>query len=304
MKKFLIQVAVFVFIVLGFVFLIFSLADGYTDPFYIRFTTPVQNSLIIGTSRAAQGIQPALLKKELNEDIFNYSFTVGHSPYGPTYFNSIRKKLNKQTTDGVFIVTVDPWSISSRNENPNDSLNFAEIQLCVGNTKNVTAKPNVEYLFKNMKGKYADIIKSKIFPNRSGMFLHDDGWLDVTIDIDSVRREENIKRKADDYRETMLPFFTFSSFRFNYLRRTIQFLNNHGTVYLVRLPVHPEIFEIEQQLMPDFNTKIEDIIPLVEAYYDMTGENAAYAYIDGNHLYKVSRERVTENIANFIKDYQ
>lgn len=60
-------------------------ADGYTDPFYIRFTTPKQNNLILGTSRAAQGLQPDVFKDILETDVYNYAFTVTHSPYGPTY---------------------------------------------------------------------------------------------------------------------------------------------------------------------------------------------------------------------------
>ena len=42
-------------------------ADGNLDPFYIRFTTPKQKNMILGTSRAAQGLQPSIFDNVLNK---------------------------------------------------------------------------------------------------------------------------------------------------------------------------------------------------------------------------------------------
>lgn len=201
MRRFLLQTSFISLILLGVILFVFSLANGYTDPFYVRFTTPKQSSLILGTSRAAQGIQPRILKKELGKDVSNYAFTLGHSPYGPTYLESIKRKLNDNEKGGIFIITVDPWSVSTKDSNPNDSLNFVEKTLCVGNTKNVHSKPNFEYLYKNLKGKYSDILYYLLYPQSSGMFLHDDGWLEVTIKTDSVILKKNLEERIDDYKK-------------------------------------------------------------------------------------------------------
>ena len=61
MKKLLIQLSVLSVLVLVSFVLVLTRADGSTDPFYTRFTTPRQNNLILGTSRAAQGVQPGIL---------------------------------------------------------------------------------------------------------------------------------------------------------------------------------------------------------------------------------------------------
>ena len=101
MKKFLIKLLLFLSVVILTFGYIFSFADGYTDPFYMRFTTAKQKNLIIGTSRAAQGIQPQILNKKLNLKFFNYAFTVMHSPFGETYLNSIKSKLDESSKQNV-----------------------------------------------------------------------------------------------------------------------------------------------------------------------------------------------------------
>ena len=102
MKRFILQLALILSVLIGCIFLVLNKADGGTDPFYIRFTTPKQQNLILGTSRAAQGLQPHVFDSICNVNFYNYSFTIAHSPYGPTYLNSIKKKLNKAGTKNPF----------------------------------------------------------------------------------------------------------------------------------------------------------------------------------------------------------
>ena len=89
---------------------------GGVDAFYGRFASPPAGSLILGTSRAAQGIRPAVLAARLGGQfegpLLNYAFTLTHSPYGPAYLASIRRKLRPEVRHGLFIVAVDPWSLS------------------------------------------------------------------------------------------------------------------------------------------------------------------------------------------------
>lgn len=278
--------------------LVLSKADGYSDPFYMRFTTPKQNNLILGTSRSAQSLQPSIINNLLQKSFYNYSFTVVHSPYGPTYLNSIKKKLNPSTKNGIFIVTVDPWAISSNTLNPNDSLNFLENKLCLANTSLVNIKPNFKYLLQNLKGKYYTILTA----NRGSMYLHNDGWLEVSIPMDSISIKDRLDTKIKDYRSNSLPFYNFSTTRLKYLEKTIDLLKKHGKVYVVRLPVHPEIYKIDQELIPDLNEKLFPITGIADGYLDMTNENHLYQYTDGNHLHKESGKLVSIKIAEWIKN--
>ena len=144
MKTFIVKTFIFLILVITIFIIILSKADGYTDPFYLRFTTPKQNNLILGTSRSAQGLMPIVFEEILHKTFFNYSFTIAHSPFGPVYFNSIKKKLNSQIKNGIFIVTVDPWSISQKGDHPNDTTKFEENKLELANIKLVNIYPNFE----------------------------------------------------------------------------------------------------------------------------------------------------------------
>ncbi len=277
--------------------LILAQADGRTDPFYMRFTTPPKDNLILGTSRSAQGLLPSEFSAILGKEFFNYSFTIAHSPFGPVYLNSIKRKLNPDVKDGIFIITVDPWSISNNQEDPNDSLKFSENTLALANVKNVNIYPNFEYLFKQFKGEYYKIITS---PEKNG-FLHDDGWYEVSVPMDSVAMTKRLKNKVNNYKRENLPGRQLSTVRLDYLLKTIEFLNIHGDVYLVRLPVSTPIFQIEEQFMANFDDIITPAIQASSGYLDLTVENDLYEYTDGNHLWKESGKKVSVKIASWIK---
>ncbi len=296
MKKFILLSIGFVLATLICFLAILSTANGRTDPFYIRFTTPPQENLIIGTSRAAQGVVPSVLKDKLGVDMFNYSFTILQSPFGPTYLNSIKKKLKENTTNGTFIITVDPWSISSSYKDPNNVAFFKESELCLGNTHYVNMNPNFDYLINNMKGEYLSILTKR---NHEAL-LHEDGWLEVSPNMDAAVVAQKTNNLIAKYQEHGLNNNKFSALRFEYLIKTIDFLKAHGQVYLVRLPVHPRMMEIEEQLMPDFNAKLNEISTLTEGYYDLTYLNDSVLFTDGNHLYKESGKYVSAVLADWI----
>ncbi len=296
MKRFIFQLTLFALLVLGAFLFILSRANGKIDPFYLRFTTPQQENLIIGTSRAAQGLQPKVLNSLCQIRFFNYAFTASHSPFGEIYFNSIQRKLKKGNTPGTFIVTVDPWSISSKTDDPNWTSGFRELDSCLANTKFVNSNPNFLYLLNNLGGEYYKALDQR----SSQLLLHEDGWLEVSVDMSPVAVEKRLHSKIELYREEMLPHYQFSSVRFEYLRKTIELLNDHGRVFLVRMPVHPKMMEFEQELMPDFDDKIGKISSLTEGYLNMTKQNQKYEFTDGNHLNKTSGKLVSKEIALWI----
>jgi len=298
MKKFLNHITIYTSLYIILILFILLQADGYTDPFYIRFTTPKQNSFVLGTSRAAQGIQPMVLNKILNrDDIFNYSFTIAHSPYGPMYFNSIIRKFDNKTADGIFIITVDPWSICSKTNNPNDTTIFRELENPILNARYVDLNPNITYLLENYSQSFLSILKR----SDNSMFLHNDGWLEVNINMDSISVAKRTKRKIRSYKINELPVFSYSEKRFEYLIKTIDYLQKYGEVYLCRLPIHPSMMDIERSLMPEFNLKMKNISNKFGIeYFDLTYLNQELYYTDGNHLSKESGAKVSKIIANEI----
>ena len=278
--------------------LVISKADGYTDGYYKKFTSPKQSSLIIGTSRAAQGLQPEVMNSILQTKIFNYAFTVMHSPFGPTYLESIKRKLNSKTTDGIFIVTVDPWSISSWTSTPNDITTFRERSSYLKNTKFVNINPNPWYIYNNWGRNFYELLKNKPGP----VFVHNDGWVEVNINMDSIAFNERLNDKVNFYRQHNLTKYNYSSVRLDYIKKTILFLRKHGKVFLVRMPVHPEILKIDNELLPNFDLKIKKLSNLTQGYLDLNTNNTEFEYTDGNHLYKDSGRTVSKIVANWISE--
>lgn len=298
MKMFFLKIGFFFIGVLLFLYLLFLKADGYTDSFYLRFTSPKQSSLIIGTSRAAQGINPSVLNAVLDRnDIYNYSFTVSHSPYGDTYLNSIKSKLDTSSKESIFIMTIDPWSISSITSDPNDYKNFRELSLCLNNVNNVCMNPNIEYLLTSYNKPYIEL-----FSRNSQIFLKDNGWLKVNVDMSEESVNFRLKRKIDFYQKDMLPFYRYSTKRFKIFKTTISYLQKYGTVYIVRLPIHQSILEIENVLMHDFENRMDElVIEMNLDYIDYTKTNTAFKYTDGNHLFEDSANELSSYIGEWIK---
>ena len=286
---------------------VFLIADGKSDYSYNRFTTGAQHSMIFGTSRSAQGLVPSVfdevIYKNKNHHFFNYSFSLLDSPYGPAYYESIKKKLDPSVKDGIFIVTVDPWSLSSTNKDPNDSLNFIEKKKFMGKTKNVNLNPNIPYLVESYEEPYINILRN--WKGTTYHNTHKDGWLEIIVDMDSETVAKRLETKIKFYRENYLYTYKFSSVRWNYLVKTISFLQNHGKVYLVRLPAHQKILEMEDELMPDFDSRIHELCKGFNLdYLNFKLMENNYQYVDGNHLYKTSAKELSYKAANWIAEKQ
>jgi len=294
MKKFIKKVVIFIIPIFILLFGVSFLADGDSDNIYLKFTSPQQKSLILGTSRAAQGIQPNVFKEILGIDIFNYAFNVNFSPYGKVYYESVLKK-HKREKNGIFILTVDPWSISSFNKNPNDMDMFRENDTPIANMNFVNSSPNFEYLFKYFKGHYKNII----IDHSRFLYLHKDGWLDVSgLDMDSIAYNGRIQRTLEPFREIKT---NLSQVRLDYLLKTVNYFKKYGEVYIVRLPVYPQMAEIDNKMMPNFEYIISEVIQNSDGYLDMLPASNRYKYIDSNHLHKESGAVVSQEIAEWIK---
>ncbi len=302
MKLLFLKICLFLALLMVGAYFIFSLADGNSDPFYDRFRSSKKNSLILGTSKAAQGLQPAVINPILNrKDIYNYAFTVAHSPYGPVYLESIKNKLDTTQGNDVFIVTVDPYSVSSRSEDPNDIMDFRENKLALADVRNVNASPNIEYLKDHYPEKYIYLITKKLsYVNDD--FLHEDGWYEVNISMEPKLQKERVEGKIPEYREK-LKEYKLSVTRFDYLGKTIEFLNRFGEVYLVRLPVSEPFLDFENKLDPYFNQRIKSLSNKYKVPYlnlNLHNNYNSFRYTDGNHLYKTSGEEVSGIIGEWI----
>lgn len=303
MIRFITKIVLFSIFPIASFWLVLIFDQGRTDSFYRRFTTPRQSALILGNSKAAQGIVPNVLDAELmglfNVSVYNYSFSVNNSPYGSIYLNSIKRKLNENVRGSYFIVTIDPWGISSYKEDPNDTSIFDENNKFLHEVKKVDLDPNWYYLNGHYKNSFYEIPLQWIKPGPSK--LHDNGWFET-------KRE--MSENAISYRtgvmvemfEGYLKEFTFSEARLKYLMETILFLKNYGEVYLVRMPLQRSILQIEERLMGDFDQLMMEFSSDLEVpYIDFTKLERSYEFKDGLHLSSKSAKAFTADLANWIK---
>ncbi|WP_156175922.1 hypothetical protein [Hymenobacter terrenus] len=266
---------------------------GRVDAFYGRFTSPLAGSLIVGTSRAAQGIQPAVLEdawlgKKFDGPLLNYAFTLTHSPYGPAYLRSIQRKLRPEVRDGLFIVAVDPWSLSLTGPEGR----YPEDNSFIGQLHQVSQNPNLAYLTRyQTKPLYRLLLDYATATEH----LHPDGWLEVTIGVDSAQVRARTARKLQDYRR-LAASQHLSAGRLQALRQTIQFLQQHGHVCLVRLPVGPSLLQLEQTYQPGFDQLMrQTATALAIPYLDYSTQ--PYATTDGNHLQRAASLSFSQQLA-------
>lgn len=301
MKKFLLKLFFWFVPIIGLHLFLGSFAGGNTDSFYKRFTSPQQSNLILGNSRAAQGVRPEFLQATNGEKFYNYSFTIFDSPYGEAYFKSIEKKLNPDTKNGNFIVTVDPWSISINKENPNEML---EKDLMIGKTKFNNMNPNYEYLIKNYHNSWFSLYQTRDELYKSKMYLNDDGWLEINITFDTKEEyEKNVQEKVNAYQKYTQDYI-LSQERVSWLEKTILLLQKHGKVILVKLPQGEKIHAIEKGYMPEFSQLMHTLSQKHQIkFLDYSEAGNQYQYVDGNHLQKDSGKEFTKKMNDSLKKY-
>ncbi|WP_306617954.1 hypothetical protein [Chryseobacterium ginsenosidimutans] len=300
MKKFLLKLSfylaagILLFAVLG------SFADGNTDDNYMHFAVEKPNNIILGDSRGSQAVLPSILRNKLKQKFDNFSLNVVQSPYGPIYLEALKRKINSETKNGIFILTVDPWNLSLNN-NVKSSKDFPEEHSPLKNMYSYDWSPNYEYLLKNYSRSWFKIFTEREAKGRSNTYLHKDGWLEVNVDMqkDSVAKREF--EKVDIFYTDLAKTHTLSQMRLNSLEETIKFLQPKGTVYLVRIPASEKLMKLESSYAPDLNGKIKGISKKYDIkYFDFSSKAKDYMYTDGNHMYKESGKVFTAQIADSI----
>ncbi|MCE7054121.1 hypothetical protein LZF95_05500 [Algoriphagus sp. AGSA1] len=306
MDRFIIKFLFFSIFPVSTLYGVFLLENGTADPFYQRFTTPKQEALILGNSKAAQGIIPSILNEELkgiyDGKLYNYSFTVYNSPFGPAYLESVKRKLIDYEGKKCFIITVDPWSISSDINDPNNPEKFEENKRFISDINNVSTKPNLKYMLKWFLKSYYEIILMRLKNHLS--FLNKDGWFKTgeQASFEVRNKQRNI---MIDFYNGYLNRYSHSSKRFKYLDNTIEYLNRNGTVFLIRMPLHEDILKIEEKVDPNFGFRMQFLSQKHNVIFiDFNQIEKEYTFKDGLHFDVESAVNFTLELSCLITNYQ
>jgi len=276
---------------------------GEDDNFYRRFTGPPAPSLVVGSSRCAQGIVPPVINEsalDFTRPLYNYCFTNGNSPYGPYYLESIKKKLNKRG-GGLFLVEVNPWTLSVKKPN-SDEHEFREADRFIADINFVNhMNPNIEYIIKRYNLPHYKTIYFDLLDVKKATFLRESGWLRVDVDVSKEKVEQRKEKKIDSYRE-LAEEWSLSEKRFDYLGKTVSFLSEYGRVFAVRVPVSPEMLHLEQAYAPAFDASIDSVVKASGGtYLNFSTASGAYQTTDGNHLWRKDARRFTRTLIDTLR---
>jgi len=315
MRSVVIKIVISFIIVLATHLVLAFLANGTTDQYYQKFTLKSSPNLILGTSRASQGLNPVFFNDILEENDFqNFAFTLKSSSYGEVYFNAVKEKTKRIDSGGCFILSIDPWCIS---QEKGKTINSSDSSSVLFGINHFDQKPNFEYLWKKFPYGWGMIafrnfekfiLKANyryFNENVNGSFAQvaPDGYLRVYPSLDSlfvVKKEIRTFREYEKKTHQMV----FSEERFYYLAKLIDLLKSKGEVYLVRLPVHKTMLEIEEDYLAGFNSHISTLLTKADGYFDLIEAPLDNVYIDGNHLYSESATKVSQYLATEIKRFR
>lgn len=296
LKSFLLSLIVSIL----FIFFSFGIDKyGMSDWAYKRFTARKYYSLVIGTSRAAQGIQPAVINSFFKNDeyqlpIYNFSFTVVASPYGELYYNAIDKmvEMDGNQKRGLFILSVDPWALSE--EEKMDAAFYRETDNVLSNVPLLNCRPNFLYLLR-----YFRITDPEWFTTYAE--LQDDGWYKVNFGMNDSLIENNVHAKLKTYYDYKIKK---SDYRLKWLSLTVEHLKRYGDVFLCRIPTHESMLDLEEMNWPDFDNDMQKLANQFHIpYFNFKYKCNSYRTIDGNHLYKDDGARFTQDLCDSIKSF-
>ncbi|MEG0925714.1 hypothetical protein [Chryseobacterium sp.] len=309
MKKSILRLAVFsVLPLLVIVYAVYYLEKN-TDDYYKRFTSPQQNSLIMGSSRAAV-VDPDIMNSIIHEKfphatLYNYSFTWAHSPYGPKYLESIEKKIKPDTKDGVFVVTVEPTALMVDKNKPDSPEFYIENDKSVAKTSRVAINPNIEYLFESYEPSLTNELNKKIRPALDAIaeaVILDNGKYDIKI-IKKVSPEKQAmfdRNNMDKFQERMNGL-KVSEHRIIYLEKAIDFLKKHGKVIVIRMPINKEPYSIENNAFPDFDSRMNNVASKTKvSYINYNNLPNQYKWLDEVHLNRNSEILFSRALAKDI----
>ncbi|KAB1071275.1 hypothetical protein F6U93_00660 [Tamlana haliotis] len=301
MKKFIIKSFAFFTVVIGVVSFILMNYGGNVDYFYEKFTTKKAHSIILGDSRSFQGIQPSIVDSyfenfPLQLPILNYSFTLKQTAYGPPYLESVKRKLNSETKNGLFIISVHPFLLANRSGKEEEKQGeFFEADMPPHNMRFVNNSPNFEYLLKNF-----DYFHFRGIIKKSSK-THKDGWLEET----NLPDDKALLKTWKDNQITLYNGFQKkwlkSEIRLEYLEKLILYLKNHGHVVLVRLPIDKELIAIENEFWNTFNIDMRNMSNKNDIEYITFSEveNTFNTY-DGIHIDKFGGVPFTKALCDSI----
>ncbi|RDC62895.1 hypothetical protein [Adhaeribacter pallidiroseus] len=205
----------------------------------------------------------------------------------------------------MFIIAVDPWSVSALSKEEIKSGEFRENKVFTSKINFVNLNPNLEYILRYYSKPFYTVFVQEMYDlimkGTPDTKLHKDGWLEVNVPVDAASVKKRMPGKLKVY-QRYVQEAVIQTKRLQSLEETIKLLDRHGAVYLVRLPVSKEMKTIENRYSPEFDTLMQSMAAKYQVnYLNYFNDSGKYQTVDGNHLYKEASKAISLKLATDIK---
>lgn len=307
--RFIFKISLFCLLLIGtYLFFVDKLSKGYVDQYYHKFTQE-SGSLILGLSRADQGIAPQILEEKLSDleydmPITNFAINLDHSAYGKLYLQGIKEKLNPQLKNGLFILTVSTGAFTTPLKMKDDAVFNMDKKGVIGKTTNLKHNPNYDYIINN----YAQPLYNGVINLNSWShhIAHDNGWNEFTLvsHLDTLKHDDMQfwKTQTLKYLKKKNKLLEISKHRIDGFIGTVEYLKTRGEVFVVRLPADADFIDFENSNWPTFNQKIDSIAKQHNVpFLNYTLQDTNYKTYDGSHMLSQSAKAFTKQLSLDIK---
>src|SRR5690606_29599025 len=313
MKSILLKTSILAIVLIAcYYFFMGQLARHFVNDNYSKFTHQ-SPSLIVGLSRAHDGISPRIMDSVLHTvpyegGFLNFAFEKSQSPYGKVYLEAIKKKIPKNINRCIFILGGSPASITATIRfTTAEEINKNDERTLVGKISELNKDPNYEYIRKGFAGS----LYKGLFPYNSQVttVFHDNGWEELKLSTKNYQvTDEDIakwtsqtmggyKRVLKEQPEVV------SEIRIESFKELISFLKQHGQVFVVRMPVDSLVLGMEIQWWKEFNTQMTLISAANDVPYFDFSDATQYRTYDGSHLSSAYAKEFSVRLAEDIKRY-
>ncbi|MBR9853728.1 MAG: hypothetical protein GYB37_04005 [Algicola sp.] len=305
MRYFILKLTLFFSLLASaYLFMVNKLSEGYVDMYYPKYTQHA-GGLVIGLSRADQGIDPKTIVEnlELKTDLPLINFAANQYYYGEVYLEGIKQKLKHGSGNGLFILSVSPGSFTGPIGFGTKGIKEMDGKTAMGKAEDFNSDPNYSYIINC----YGQGLYHALFAQRApgNMITHDNGWNEIlTSGSDFVLSDAlkmDWKRQNLDYFQRRLPKEETKDYRWEWFGKTIEYLRDKGQVVLVRMPADKEVFDFENSNSLNFDRSMDSIIKIHQIpYLDYSKNSSYFETYDGSHLHSGSAIQFSTQLAKDI----
>jgi len=240
--------------------------------------------LILGTSRAAQGIDPLELAHgcELLSGGFNFAFNISDSPWSAQYATICVAQIEKapEASLNYLLLSIDPWSLMPSTKSPSPWIDINDANLCIRAHRYALASEILPRVLGSSESNLATALVGRIKSSHHNPYrtrVTEQGWLPNKRYRNPEWAAEETQRHIANYRKTYPRNENWPSAQslsgIKSIVSSFKERNPTGHIIFLRPPVTQEMLNLEDEVFPEFESMCEEL-----------AEQQDVAFVDANVL--------------------